>query len=123
MTEIRQFFVTVYNINKAVRKPSTQSSSFSTLRGLFFMRLASSTEVGQWKVIADNIDHEAWLVHGLEPDTEYQFRLLAMNKIGWSMPGFPTLATSTKTRGECPKQTRTWCVPSNCDRRFDVRRG
>lgn len=54
---------------------------------------------GKWKVIAENIDHEAWVVHDLKSSTNYQFRLLAMNKIGWSIPGFPTNNVTTKMTG------------------------
>ncbi|XP_065224779.1 obscurin-like isoform X6 [Planococcus citri] len=56
-------------------------------------------EKGPWKTLAENIDHEAWLVHDLVSSSEYQFRLLAMNKIGWSIPGFPTIAVTTKFAG------------------------
>lgn len=55
---------------------------------------------GKWNVIAENIDHEAWLVHDLNPSSNYQFRLLAMNKIGWSIPGFPTNNVTTKLSGK-----------------------
>lgn len=55
---------------------------------------------GKWKLIAENIDHEAWLVHDLNSCSNYQFRLLAMNKIGWSIPGFPTNNVTTKLSGE-----------------------
>lgn len=49
--------------------------------------------------MAENIDHEAWLAHHLKSLTEYQFRLLAMNKIGWSRPGFHTQTVKTKIGG------------------------
>lgn len=34
--------------------------------------------------IADNIDHEFYLVHDLQPKGAYVFRIAARNKIGWS---------------------------------------
>ncbi|XP_046810938.1 obscurin isoform X2 [Lucilia cuprina] len=48
-----------------------------------------------WINIADNIDHEFYLVHDLQPNTQYQFRLASRNRIGWSEMGIPiTGATS-----------------------------
>uniref|UniRef100_A0A1I8Q6N2 Obscurin n=1 Tax=Stomoxys calcitrans TaxID=35570 RepID=A0A1I8Q6N2_STOCA len=45
-----------------------------------------------WTTIADNIDHEFYLVHDLQPNTEYQFRLASRNRIGWSEMGIPLSA-------------------------------
>lgn len=41
----------------------------------------------EWKDVAVNIDHEFYLVHGLEAKHNYVFRLAACNKIGWSERG------------------------------------
>lgn len=41
----------------------------------------------EWIDVADNIDHEFYLVHGLEEKTNYQFRLGSRNRIGWSDMG------------------------------------
>lgn len=68
---------------------------FHFTRQMFFDNLDN----GNWKTIAENIDHEAWLVHDLFPCFEYQFRLLAMNKIGWSIPGFPSQTVKMKFAG------------------------
>ncbi|XP_055610564.1 obscurin isoform X2 [Uranotaenia lowii] len=48
-----------------------------------------------WVDVASNIDHEFYLVHGLEPNTGYQFRLAAYNRIGWSDRGIPTKNINT----------------------------
>lgn len=50
-----------------------------------------------WTTIADNIDHEFYLVHGLKPLESYQFRLSSRNQIGWSEMGIPT---TVRTSGE-----------------------
>lgn len=42
-----------------------------------------------WIDVAKNIDHEFYLVHGLHEKTNYQFRLGARNRIGWSEMGIP----------------------------------
>lgn len=47
-----------------------------------------------WLPVADNIDHEFYLVHGLNEKTNYQFRLAARNRIGWSGMGIPKTATT-----------------------------
>ncbi|XP_075169287.1 obscurin isoform X4 [Haematobia irritans] len=47
-----------------------------------------------WTTIADNIDHEFYLVHDLQPNTQYQFRLASRNRIGWSEMGIPITATT-----------------------------
>lgn len=47
-----------------------------------------------WIDVADNIDHEFYLVRGLEEKTNYQFRLAARNRIGWSDMGIPKPATT-----------------------------
>lgn len=42
-----------------------------------------------WATVANNIDHEFYLMHSLNPNTKYSFRLSAMNRIGWSDMGIP----------------------------------
>lgn len=42
-----------------------------------------------WTDIADNIDHEFFLVRNLAEKTNYQFRLASRNRIGWSDMGIP----------------------------------
>ncbi|CAH0405571.1 unnamed protein product [Chilo suppressalis] len=53
----------------------------------------------EWKSVADNIDHEFFVVRNLKPDTSYQFRLSSRNRIGWSDKGIPTQLVKTKTSG------------------------
>ncbi|XP_036330057.1 obscurin-like [Rhagoletis pomonella] len=48
-----------------------------------------------WTTIADNIDHEFYLVHDLQPHTKYHFRLSSRNCIGWSEMGIPLTAETT----------------------------
>lgn len=52
-----------------------------------------------WKDIAINIDHEFYLVHGLQPKHNYNFRLAACNRIGWSERGTSTDKISTAEAG------------------------
>ncbi|GAB0092620.1 Obscurin [Sergentomyia squamirostris] len=59
-----------------------------------------------WSTVADNIDHEFYLVHELEERHNYQFRLASMNKIGWSEMGIPTQIITTREAGS-PKVTIT----------------
>lgn len=42
-----------------------------------------------WTQLADNIDHEFFLVRQLQSHTHYHFRLAARNRIGWSDMGIP----------------------------------
>lgn len=53
----------------------------------------------EWKQIADNIDHEFFVVRDLLPNTSYQFRLASRNRIGWSDKGIPTKLVKTKEAG------------------------
>lgn len=53
----------------------------------------------EWTKKADNIDHEFYLVTGLEPNTKYKFRLAAKNAIGWSEFSVPTAAILTQPPG------------------------
>ncbi|XP_046962552.1 obscurin isoform X6 [Vanessa cardui] len=53
----------------------------------------------EWNTVAENIDHEFFVVRDLEPDTSYQFRLSSRNRIGWSDKGIPTALIKTKEAG------------------------
>ncbi|XP_043255290.1 obscurin-like isoform X3 [Colletes gigas] len=55
-----------------------------------------------WIDLASNIDHEFFLVRDLKPDTSYNFRLAARNRIGWSEKGIPSKLIKTRPTG-CPK--------------------
>lgn len=52
-----------------------------------------------WRNIAVNIDHEFYLVHGLQPKHNYTFRLAACNRIGWSERGSATDPIQTLEAG------------------------
>ncbi|CAH1236329.1 unnamed protein product [Diabrotica balteata] len=52
-----------------------------------------------WIKKADNIDHEFYLISGLESNKSYIFRLAAKNSIGWSDPGVPSAPVTTKPAG------------------------
>lgn len=52
-----------------------------------------------WQDVASNIDHEFYLVHGLQPKHNYVFRLAASNKIGWSARGTSSEAITTAGEG------------------------
>lgn len=54
----------------------------------------------EWIEVAGNIDHEFFLVHDLKPNTSYNFRLAARNRIGWSEHGVPTKLTKTRAKQE-----------------------
>ncbi|XP_055374379.1 obscurin isoform X3 [Condylostylus longicornis] len=54
----------------------------------------------QWSTIADNIDHEFFLVHGLQPNSSYQFRLASRNRIGWSEMGHILNVTTLQAGSE-----------------------
>lgn len=53
----------------------------------------------EWIDVANNIDHEFFVVRDLKPDTSYQFRLSSRNHIGWSDKGIPTNLIKTKQSG------------------------
>ncbi|KAB0792164.1 hypothetical protein PPYR_14123 [Photinus pyralis] len=53
----------------------------------------------EWTKKADNIDHEFYLMSGLEQDTRYMFRLAAKNAIGWSDQGVASAGISTSRVG------------------------
>ncbi|XP_078034638.1 obscurin isoform X5 [Augochlora pura] len=56
----------------------------------------------EWIDLASNIDHEFFLVRNLKPDSSYNFRLAARNRIGWSEKGIPSKLIKTRPTG-CPK--------------------
>lgn len=56
-------------------------------------------DANDWTELAENIDHEFFLVRNLSPNTEYQFRLAARNKFGWSDKSIPCEPVSTKDTG------------------------
>jgi hypothetical protein len=53
----------------------------------------------EWLDVANNIDHEFFVVHNLRPNVTYHFRLAARNRIGWSEKGIPTPLVKTKEAG------------------------
>ncbi|XP_038208125.1 obscurin isoform X8 [Zerene cesonia] len=53
----------------------------------------------EWKTVAENIDHEFFVIKDLAPNTSYQFRLSSRNRIGWSDKGIPTNLIKTKESG------------------------
>ncbi|XP_034177401.2 obscurin isoform X2 [Osmia lignaria lignaria] len=56
----------------------------------------------EWIDVASNIDHEFYLMRDMKPDTSYNFRLAARNRIGWSEKGIPSKLIKTRPTG-CPK--------------------
>lgn len=59
-------------------------------------KLGNETE---WIKKEENIEHEFYLISGLEANTTYIFRLAAKNSIGWSDAGVPSAAVKTKPAG------------------------
>ncbi|XP_060826020.1 obscurin isoform X7 [Bombus pascuorum] len=55
-----------------------------------------------WIDLASNIDHEFYMIRDLTPDTSYNFRLAARNRVGWSEKGIPSKLIKTRLPG-CPK--------------------
>lgn len=53
----------------------------------------------EWTKKADNIDHEFYLMKGLQPNKTYLFRLAAKNNMGWSELGVTSAPISTKDAG------------------------
>ncbi|XP_043277221.1 obscurin isoform X7 [Venturia canescens] len=58
----------------------------------------------EWIDAASNIDHEFFLVRDLVPETSYNFRLAARNRIGWSEKGLLTNLVQTKPAGTAKLQ-------------------
>jgi hypothetical protein len=56
----------------------------------------------EWLDVANNIDHEFFVVRNLRPNVTYHFRLAARNRIGWSEKGIPTPLVRTKEAGMNP---------------------
>ncbi|XP_043471828.1 obscurin isoform X4 [Leptopilina heterotoma] len=52
-----------------------------------------------WIDLGNNIDHEFYLVRDLKPNTSYDFRLAARNRIGWSDRGIPAHVIKTREKG------------------------
>lgn len=53
----------------------------------------------EWTKKADNIDHEFYLMRGLEANSSYLFRLAAKNNVGWSEQGVATAVITTTNSG------------------------
>ncbi|XP_045524044.1 obscurin isoform X5 [Pieris brassicae] len=53
----------------------------------------------EWKTVAENIDHEFFVIRDLVPQMSYQFRLSSRNRIGWSEKGIPTNLVKTLEAG------------------------
>ncbi|XP_051165305.1 obscurin isoform X5 [Leptopilina boulardi] len=51
-----------------------------------------------WIDLGSNIDHEFYLVRDLKPNTSYDFRLAARNRIGWSDKGIPAHVIKTREK-------------------------
>ena len=50
-----------------------------------------------------------WIVRGLSPNTSYQFRLVAGNRYGRSLPSLPFFATTPVQSGKCIRILRPVC--------------
>ena len=61
--------------------------------------MQKEASANDWTDLAENIDHEFFLVRNLVANTDYQFRLAARNKIGWSDKSIPTQPVPTKDVG------------------------
>ncbi|XP_069669104.1 obscurin isoform X4 [Periplaneta americana] len=57
------------------------------------------TDNVDWIDVANNIDHEFYVVRNLRPNVTHHFRLAARNRIGWSEKGIPTPLVRTKEAG------------------------
>lgn len=83
-----------------------------------------------WINIANNIDHEFFLVSDLVEKTNYQFRLASRNRIGWSEMGIPKSATTdvngtpkiqiTKAMGHLQQLTESGHVISSDTDKHDI---
>ncbi|KRF85677.1 uncharacterized protein Dvir_GJ19688, isoform B [Drosophila virilis] len=79
------------------KQPRDDGHSPVLCYSLQYKMLSSDT----WTTVADNIDHEFYLLHELVPNTSYQIRLASKNRIGWSEMGIPVNASTSGT--ESPK--------------------
>ncbi|XP_030557678.1 obscurin isoform X1 [Drosophila novamexicana] len=79
------------------KQPRDDGHSPVLCYSLQYKMLSSDT----WTTVADNIDHEFYLLHELVPNTNYQIRLASKNRIGWSEMGIPVNASTSGT--ESPK--------------------
>ena len=61
--------------------------------------MQKEASANDWTDLAENIDHEFFLVRNLVANTDYQFRLAARNKFGWSDKSIPTQPVPTKDVG------------------------
>lgn len=66
----------------------------------------------EWLDVANNIDHEFYIVRNLRPNGTYQFRLAARNRIGWSEKGIPTPLVRTKEAGVNNTYYFSYCISS-----------
>ncbi|XP_037094652.1 obscurin-like isoform X2 [Pollicipes pollicipes] len=53
----------------------------------------------RWTDVADNIAHQFFCVHDLQPESNYHFRLSARNKFGWGPHSVPTPTVRTRKAG------------------------
>ena len=68
-------------------------------RNLCYSLVQKEASANDWTDLAENIDHEFFLVRNLVANTDYQFRLAARNKFGWSDKSIPTQPVPTKDVG------------------------
>ncbi|QQP37762.1 Muscle Mline assembly protein unc89like, partial [Caligus rogercresseyi] len=54
-----------------------------------------------WIDISEDIRHEYLVVDNLRPAHGYKFRVLALNKFGWSTPSIPSQIAMTPSSGAC----------------------
>ncbi|XP_037951991.1 obscurin isoform X2 [Teleopsis dalmanni] len=74
------------------KQPRNDGHSSVLCYSLQFKEINSDT----WTTIADNINHEFYLIKNLKSDTHYQLRLSSRNVIGWSeMSGVIDAVTAT----------------------------
>lgn len=71
----------------------------STVLCYSLQQKAAEAPANDWTDLAENIDHEFFLIRNLTANTEYQFRLAARNKFGWSDKSIPTQPIATKDPG------------------------
>ena len=54
----------------------------------------------EWQEVANNIDHEFFCVRGLKPESNFHFRLRALNKFGWGGYSVPSPTVRTRKLGQ-----------------------